>query len=229
MTKKNGKKPASGKDYQVRDITLADWGRKEISVAEQEMPGPGGAGYADGHEADDAHAIDEHRPAADAGGHDGVHGVAQGIEDGGDLVGNVAVNRPDIALWQREVLGKTAIAVDADNVHFFADVAVAGAAGFAGAAADVALAADAVADAGSQHGRAQRLDDADEFVAGGDADGDAAGAPGVPFIDVAVGAADAGVGDADEHVAGADGRQRYMGTKIQASGGLEFLEGDHGW
>ena len=29
----------SGKDYIVRDITLADWGRKEIAVAEHEMPG----------------------------------------------------------------------------------------------------------------------------------------------------------------------------------------------
>src|SRR5687768_2094985 len=26
-------------DYQVRDINLADWGRKEISIAESEMPG----------------------------------------------------------------------------------------------------------------------------------------------------------------------------------------------
>src|ERR1043165_4726024 len=33
---RNGK-PAQ--DYQVKDLTLADWGRKEISVAEQEMPG----------------------------------------------------------------------------------------------------------------------------------------------------------------------------------------------
>src|SRR3989454_2394047 len=46
LTKTNGKKTASanGKsrvnnDYKVKDITLADWGRKEISVAEQEMPG----------------------------------------------------------------------------------------------------------------------------------------------------------------------------------------------
>ena len=29
----------AGKDYIVRDIGLADWGRKEISVAEHEMPG----------------------------------------------------------------------------------------------------------------------------------------------------------------------------------------------
>jgi adenosylhomocysteinase len=29
----------SGKDYIVRDLALADWGRKEIAVAEHEMPG----------------------------------------------------------------------------------------------------------------------------------------------------------------------------------------------
>ncbi|HXU76483.1 MAG TPA: adenosylhomocysteinase [Methylomirabilota bacterium] len=44
LTKTNGKKaaPANGKgraDYKVKDLSLADWGRKEISVAEQEMPG----------------------------------------------------------------------------------------------------------------------------------------------------------------------------------------------
>src|SRR6202171_187580 len=26
-------------DYKVKDITLADWGRKEITIAESEMPG----------------------------------------------------------------------------------------------------------------------------------------------------------------------------------------------
>src|SRR6266705_751751 len=46
LTKSNGKKStsANGKarnaaDYHVKDISLAEWGRKEISVAEQEMPG----------------------------------------------------------------------------------------------------------------------------------------------------------------------------------------------
>ena len=46
LTKTNGKKtaPGNGKDratsdYKVKDISLAEWGRKEISVAEQEMPG----------------------------------------------------------------------------------------------------------------------------------------------------------------------------------------------
>src|ERR1041384_133408 len=39
---KNAGKNRNGKpaqDYQVKDLSLADWGRKEISVAEQEMPG----------------------------------------------------------------------------------------------------------------------------------------------------------------------------------------------
>src|SRR5438552_12811861 len=46
LTKSNGKKatPATGKtrvtnDFKVKDLSLADWGRKEVSVAEQEMPG----------------------------------------------------------------------------------------------------------------------------------------------------------------------------------------------
>jgi adenosylhomocysteinase len=38
LTKTNGKSRGTS-DYIVKDISLADWGRKEISVAEQEMPG----------------------------------------------------------------------------------------------------------------------------------------------------------------------------------------------
>jgi len=46
LTKSNGKKSATSltrsranTDYKVKDISLAEWGRKEISIAEQEMPG----------------------------------------------------------------------------------------------------------------------------------------------------------------------------------------------
>src|SRR5919199_680779 len=31
--------PTKTQDYKVADISLADWGRKEISIAEKEMPG----------------------------------------------------------------------------------------------------------------------------------------------------------------------------------------------
>src|SRR6266496_1760305 len=36
---RNGASRAAQQDYHVKDISLAEWGRKEISVAEQEMPG----------------------------------------------------------------------------------------------------------------------------------------------------------------------------------------------
>ena len=29
----------NGQDYVIKDISLADWGRKEIALAEVEMPG----------------------------------------------------------------------------------------------------------------------------------------------------------------------------------------------
>src|SRR5580704_6049033 len=32
-------KTSKGLEFKVRDLTLADWGRKEIMLAEQEMPG----------------------------------------------------------------------------------------------------------------------------------------------------------------------------------------------
>ena len=35
----NPKTQTGGKDYVVKDIKLADWGRKEIRIAEHEMPG----------------------------------------------------------------------------------------------------------------------------------------------------------------------------------------------
>src|SRR3954466_5349898 len=31
--------PTAGGDFKVKDISLAEWGRKEIGIAEQEMPG----------------------------------------------------------------------------------------------------------------------------------------------------------------------------------------------
>ena len=33
------KKSAAKSDYKVKDITLAEWGRKELDIAEHEMPG----------------------------------------------------------------------------------------------------------------------------------------------------------------------------------------------
>src|SRR2546421_12873035 len=37
-TKAHGS-PSAGLEFKVKDLSLADWGRKEIMLAEQEMPG----------------------------------------------------------------------------------------------------------------------------------------------------------------------------------------------
>jgi len=39
MSTKTTKKRAASADYKVRDISLADFGRREIEIAEYEMPG----------------------------------------------------------------------------------------------------------------------------------------------------------------------------------------------
>src|SRR5829696_1917204 len=39
MPQAAARKHAPEQDYQVKDIGLAEWGRKEISIAETEMPG----------------------------------------------------------------------------------------------------------------------------------------------------------------------------------------------
>src|SRR5437899_13107393 len=37
--KKKGKNGKASEDFNVADLSLADWGRKEIAIAEHEMPG----------------------------------------------------------------------------------------------------------------------------------------------------------------------------------------------
>lgn len=198
------------------------------NVGDENFAGAGGMGDGDGHEADGADAGDQDAAAADAGGHDGVHRVAERIEDGRDVVGDVGMDRPDVLFGDGDEFGEAAVGVDAENIDLFADVTVAGAAGLTQATADVAFGANALADGGASDGRADGVDPADEFVAGGDANLHAASAPGVPFVDVAIGAADAGVGDGDEHVAGADLGDGRVGLEPEAGFVFEFADGEHG-
>ena len=75
----------------------------------------------------------------------GVHGVAERVEDRGDVAVDAVVVVPDVGHRQREVLGERARAVDADALRVLAQVPPAGEAVAAAAADDVPLAADDVA------------------------------------------------------------------------------------
>ena len=107
---------------------------------------------------------------------------------------------PDVRHRQRDQLGERARPVDADAARVRAQVAAAGHAVAAAAADDVALAADDVAGVEVAHVRPDRDDLADELVADRHRHRDRLLRPGVPLVDVQVGAADAGAADADQDV-----------------------------
>lgn len=197
-------------------------------VGDENFAGAGGVGDGDGHEADRADAGDEDAAAADAGGHNGVHRVAERVEDRGDVVGDIGVDGPDVFFRHGDEFGEAAVSINAENIDLFTDVAVAGAAGLAHAAADVSFGTDALADTSAGDGGTDGVDAAHKFVAGGYADLDAAAAPGVPFVDMAIGAADAGVGDGDETITGADLGYGRVFLEPEARFVFEFADGEHG-
>ena len=133
-----------------------------------------------------------------------VHGVAEGIEDRGDVEVDARRVLPDVRHRQRDVLGERARAVDADALGVGAEVPAPGHAVAAAAAHEVPLAADDVAGREVVHVRADRDDLADELVADDHRHRDRALRPGVPVVDVQIGAADAGAQHADQHVVDAD-------------------------
>lgn len=162
----------------------------------------GSLGDGDGHEADDARAGDEDGLHTDTRAHDGVHRVAERVEDGGPLVGDVLIHRPDVRLGDHRVVGEDAVAVDAQDLHVARDMRIADERVVVVARRDVALGAHPIARLHLLDGRADAHDDAHELVAGDDTDGDSSRCPVVPLVDMAVGAAHARFVDADEHVVG---------------------------
>ena len=133
-----------------------------------------------------------------------VNGVAEGIENRGDVEINRIGVMPDVRHRQGQIFGERAGPIDADALGVGAEVAAAGQAIAAPSADDVAFSADdltgiKIRDIGSD------LDDlAHELVTHHHRDGDRFAGPIVPFIDVNVGAADAGPVDLDQDVIDAD-------------------------
>src|SRR5207245_7975234 len=59
--------------------------------------------------------------------YDGMHGIAERVEDGGNMIGDVGVHGPDVFFGDGDEFGEAAVGVDAENIDLFADVAIAGA------------------------------------------------------------------------------------------------------
>jgi hypothetical protein len=149
-------------------------------------------GYGGGHDADGTGSRDEDVFSEDGKGKSGVHGVAEGIEDGGDLARDAGAVDPDVGHGKDDELGKGAVTVDADSEGVGAEMAATGEAVATAAADDVAFAADELADGDVGNVGAYSDDLAYELVADGKALLDRGASPGVPLVDVKVGTADAG-------------------------------------
>ncbi len=203
-----------------REAVVVDVGDHHIARANVARDGGG-------HDADGAGACDQHVLAHQVERQRGMRGVAEGVEDGSDLVRDVVGNAKGVEGGNHQVLGKRAGAVHAHANRVAAQVAAPGAAVAAEAAGDVSLAGDAVANGQPAHLLPDGDDLADIFMPYLHRHGDGVLRPLVPFPDMDVGAADGRLPDADHHIVVADLRLGDVRQR-QAGGAFEFGEGFHG-
>ena len=192
------------------------------------MPGAGVANDRAGHDADRPGASDEHVLAQDWERERGVDGVAEWVEDGGHVAVDLGIVVPDIGHRQGDVLGESARPIDADAFRVLAQMPAAGKTIPAAAADDVPFAADDFAGMKVGHVRADRDDLPDELVADDHRHRDRLPRPVIPFVDVYVGATDAGAVHLDEHVVDPDVRLRHV-LQPQSRFRLVFDERFHAW
>jgi hypothetical protein len=181
-----------------------------VGVGDDDIAGSGVTGNRRGHDADRACTSDENVFAEDGKGERGVNGVAERIEDGGDLMRDAGRVAPDIGHRDDDVLGEGSVAIDADSKRVGAEVAAAGEAVSTATADYMAFAADDLANGEIGDVGAHGYDFADELVANDEALADGGFCPGIPVVDVEVGAADAGVENADLDVVDAHLRLWYV-------------------
>ena len=172
-------------------------------MARARMPRDGDRHAADRPGAGDEHVLTEHRERERR-----VHRVPERVEDRGHLLVDARPVVPDVRHRQRHELGESARPLHAEPDRVGAEMAPPGHAVAAAAADDVALAADDVARVEVAHVRADIDDLADELVPDHERHRNRLLRPGVPRVDVEVGAADAGLPHPDQHVVDADLRLR---------------------
>ena len=163
-----------------------------VRLADDDVAGTGVAGDRGRHQPDRPGAADEDVLAEDREGERRVDGVAERVEDRGDLLVDARPVVPDVGHRQGDVLGERAVAPDAEPDRVGAQVPAAGQAVAAPAADDVALAADTRSPRPEVVDVAADLDDlADELVADDERRLDRLRRPRIPRLDVEVRPADA--------------------------------------
>jgi hypothetical protein len=197
----------------VAPILLGQAEAVVVDVGDDDAAGARIAADARGDNADRAGADDQHILADEVEHQRRVGGVAEGVKEGDDVLGQILGDGDDVGGRDAQILGKGAVAVHADAAGVLAPLDVAAVAVAAAAAGDVALAGDALTDREAGDALAQRGDLAHIFMADGHRGLDVQLRPGVPVEDVHVRAADGGLVDLDEHLA----RMHGLGTGTRRS------------
>src|SRR4029079_7215857 len=171
----------------------------------------------DRHAPDRAGPRHEHVLAEDGERQRGVHGVAERVEDRGDLVGDARPVVPDVGHGERDVLGERAWPLHPQPDRVGAEMPATRHAVPATPADDVALTAHALSDGEPADGGAHLDALADELVADHERDRDRPLRPRIPAVDVDVGPADPSDTDPDQDVVDPDLR---LGDLLEPDPGL---------
>lgn len=175
-----------------------------IGVGDDDVASACVSSHGGGHDADGTGTGDENVFAEYGKGERGVDGITEGIEDGSDLVVDAGGVLPDVGHGEDDVFGECAVAVDSDALGVGAQMATACETVAAASADDVAFAADELADDKIGDVGTELDNLADEFVADDEAGADCGAGPGIPVVDVQIGAADSRIENADFYVVDSD-------------------------
>jgi hypothetical protein len=145
--------------------------------------------------------------------------VAHRIVNAADIIAYRVIEMPHIRRRHRDILGKTSIAINADDLGVRADMRVACAAEKAAAIDDVALRSDAITLLHIGHERSNLNDIAGELVTDYERGLAARARPVIPIVYVDVGATYSGPANANQYFIVADSRlgniaQHESGTSL---------------
>jgi hypothetical protein len=136
-----------------------------------------------------------------------VDGVSKRVENGCHIAIDSVIVVPYVGHRQGDVLGKSTGSVNANALSVLAQVTSAGPAVAATTAHDVAFSRDDIPRGEICDIRTDFDDSSDKFVSDDHRHGDRFLGPGVPIVDVKVGAADPGLFDFDQAIADSELRK----------------------
>ena len=175
-----------------------------IDVGDDDVPGAGKFADRGSHAADRAGSGDEDVFRDEIPGEGGVDGIAKGVEGCSEVFGNAGVEFVDVAVGDRNVVGKGPGTIDADSEGLGAKVVASSETVSAAATDEVTFGGNVVAHGELGDPGSDLLDVSTELVTNGHGDRDGALGPSIPVVDVDGGAANSRLFDPDEDVLGSD-------------------------